>query len=105
MATTQSEGFRGPYRRWAGDGLVEFLNYDGAVEWRGRPRSGVVFPPDYEEADEWWWKFTPLSVQLRAYLDGWRMSIDQAAAACAVPTEAALFVLGTTAGADATSPT
>lgn len=89
----QPERFYGPYRRWVGDGRVEFLGYYGEVEWRGYPRAGVVFAPDYEDADAWWWKSTPLSVELRSLVADCRMSVDEAARSCAVPTEAAACML------------
>lgn len=87
------EPFHGPYRRWFGDGRVEFLGYDGEVEWRGHPRAGVVFPRDYDEAGAWWWKYAPLSVELRSLVRDCRMSVDEAARSCAVPTEAAVYLL------------
>jgi hypothetical protein len=37
MTDEADHHFDGPYRRWHPDGLVEFLSYDGALEWRGRP--------------------------------------------------------------------
>lgn len=86
--------YLGPYRCQLPDGTVAFFDARKRVEWQGAPRSGVVFAPDYEESARWWWKSTPLSVQIRFFVLNHGMSVDEAAACCAVPAEAALAVLG-----------
>ena len=99
MACMSSETlptFFGPYRRTLPDGSLIFLDDRGRIEWQGPPPAGLVFPPDYEEREHWWWKSTPLGVQIRALVFNHRMTVEQAAASCAVPPEAALAVLGLT---------